>query len=65
MVLMTEPSSVRPYRGVEAAARLAARRNRLLAAGLDLLGAEQEDIPALTVRGVCRQAGLATRYFYE
>jgi AcrR family transcriptional regulator len=65
MVLMTEPSSVRPYRGVEARERLAARRNRLLAAGLDLLGAEQEDIPALTVRGVCRQAGLATRYFYE
>jgi AcrR family transcriptional regulator len=65
MVLMAETSSVRPYRGVKAAERLAARRARLLAAGLDLLGAEQQDISALTVRGVCRRAGLAARYFYE
>jgi AcrR family transcriptional regulator len=35
----------------------------LLAAGLDLLGAD--DAAELTVRGVCRQAGLAARYFYE
>ncbi|MGF2947368.1 TetR/AcrR family transcriptional regulator [Mycobacterium sp. Lab-001] len=60
-----EPSSVRPYGGVDAAARVAARRARLLAAGLDLLGAQRQDIPALTVRGVCRHAGLAARYFYE
>ncbi|MGZ4525439.1 MAG: TetR/AcrR family transcriptional regulator [Mycobacterium sp.] len=65
MVAMKEPSSARPYRGVEAAQRLAARRNRLLAAGLDLLGADQEDISGVTVRSVCRQAGLAARYFYE
>ena len=64
MVPMNETSSVRPYRGVNAAERLAARRSRLLAAGLDLLGAEQ-DVAALTVRGVCRRAGLAARYFYE
>jgi AcrR family transcriptional regulator len=62
---MPEASSARPYRGVEAAERLAARRRRLLAAGLDLLGAEQQDISALTVRGICRKAGLAARYFYE
>ena len=62
---MTETPSARPYRGVKAAERLAARRGRLLAAGLDLLGAELQDISALTVRGVCRQAGLAARYFYE
>ena len=62
---MTETPSARPYRGVKAAERLAARRGRLLAAGLDLLGAEQQDISALTVRGVCRRAGLAARYFYE
>ena len=62
---MTEISSTRPYRGVQAAARLAARRRLLLAAGLDLLGADQQDISALTVRGVCRRAGLAARYFYE
>ncbi len=61
----TEASSERPYRGVRAADRLAARRSRLLAAGLDLLGAEQQDISALTVRGICREAGLAVRYYYE
>jgi AcrR family transcriptional regulator len=62
---MTETPSARPYRGVKAAERLATRRGRLLAAGLDLLAAEQQDISALTVRGVCRRAGLAARYFYE
>ncbi|ORV51964.1 TetR family transcriptional regulator [Mycobacterium europaeum] len=65
MVGMSETSSARPYRGVEAAQRLATRRNRLLAAGLELLGAEQQSVSAVTVRGVCRQAGLAARYFYE
>ncbi len=62
---MNETSSARPYRGVEATQRLATRRNQLLAAGLELLGAEQQNISAVTVRGVCRQAGLAARYFYE
>ncbi|CAM4383551.1 TetR/AcrR family transcriptional regulator [Mycobacterium senriense] len=65
MVAMSETSGARPYRGVEAAERLATRRNRLLATGLDLLGAEQQSISAVTVRGVCRAAGLAARYFYE
>jgi AcrR family transcriptional regulator len=56
--------SVRPYRGVQPADRLAQRRRRLLSAALDILGAGPE--PAeLTVRGVCRRAGLAARYFYE
>lgn len=62
---MDDAASVRPYRGVEAAERLATRRNRLLTAGLDLLGAERESTSAVTVRGVCRKAGLAARYFYE
>jgi AcrR family transcriptional regulator len=57
--------SERPYRGIEAAQRLASRRGRLLAAGLDLLGADQPDISELTVRGICNRAGLAARYFYE
>ena len=57
--------SERPYRGIEAAQRLASRRGRLLAAGLDLLGADQQDISELTVRGICNRAGLAARYFYE
>jgi AcrR family transcriptional regulator len=60
-----QTSSVRPYRGVKAAERLAARRNRLLGAGLDLLGADRGDASELTVRGICRHAGLASRYFYE
>jgi AcrR family transcriptional regulator len=61
----TEASSARPYRGVRGAERLAARHRRFLAAGLDLLGAEQQDISGLTVRGICRAAGLAVRYYYE
>lgn len=65
MVLMAETPSVRPYRGVEAARRLSERRGRLLTAGLDLLGADQQDASALTVRAVCTRAGLTPRYFYE
>lgn len=55
----------RPYRGVDAAKRLAERRRRLLSAGLDLLGPDRPDLSELTVRGVCQRAGLASRYFYE
>lgn len=58
-------SSARPYAGVDAADRLAARRSRLLEAGLDLLGADRPQIAELTVRGICREAGLTARYFYE
>jgi AcrR family transcriptional regulator len=65
MVVMPGASSARPYRGIEAAERLADRRRRLLAAGLDLLGAEPQDLSDLTVRGICGRAGLAARYFYE
>lgn len=57
-------TQARPYAGVDAADRLARRRSRLLEAGLELLGSNLD--PAdLTVRGICQQAGLATRYFYE
>jgi AcrR family transcriptional regulator len=58
-------AQVRPYRGIEAAERLAQRRGRLLAAGLDLLGGHGQDPAELTVRAICRQAGLGVRYFYE
>ena len=58
---VTGSTSARPYRGLEPADQLAARRRRLLAAGLDLLGSDEH----VTVRGVCRRAGLAARYFYE
>jgi AcrR family transcriptional regulator len=58
-------TGARPYRGVEAADRLASRRAKLLGAGLDLLGADRPDAAELTVRGICRQAGVTARYFYE
>lgn len=57
-------TQVRPYAGVDAADRLAHRRDRLLQAGLQLLGTDV-DPAELTVRGICREAALATRYFYE
>lgn len=56
-------ANARPYRGVDAAERLAGRRASLLEAGLDLLG--DDDPTELTVRAICRKAGLAARYFYE
>jgi AcrR family transcriptional regulator len=55
--------SVRPYRGIQPADRLSQRRRQLLSAALDILGAPED--AELTVRGVCRRAGLAARYFYE
>ncbi|BBY45699.1 hypothetical protein MCEL_39940 [Mycolicibacterium celeriflavum] len=39
------------------------RRDELIAAGVELLGSVQG--PSLTVRAVCRAAGLTERYFYE
>lgn len=58
-------AQARAYRGVEAPERLAQRRRRFLEAGLDLLGSADHDVGDLTVRAVCRQAGVAVRYFYE
>ena len=55
---------VRPYRGVDADQRVAERTQRLLDAGLDLLGAHPEPRD-LTVRAICSHSGLAARYFYE
>jgi AcrR family transcriptional regulator len=43
--------------------RQALRRDELITAGVQLLGGESG--PAVTVRAVCRQAGLTERYFYE
>lgn len=57
-------SQVRPYRGVEAPERLAQRRRQLLEAGLDLLAGVDEP-EELTVRGICKRAGISVRYFYE
>jgi AcrR family transcriptional regulator len=52
------------YGGQEGDARRAERRAQLIEAGLDLLGSDDGD-HTLSVRGVCKRAGLATRYFYE
>jgi AcrR family transcriptional regulator len=59
------PSGQRPGRwsGVPLEDRQALRRDQLIAAGVQLLG--QESGPAVTVRAVCREAGLTERYFYE
>jgi AcrR family transcriptional regulator len=57
-------AQVRPYRGIEAADRVAERRRRFLEAGLNILGSDP-GLSDLTVRGICRQAGVAVRYFYE
>jgi AcrR family transcriptional regulator len=61
---MDPMAQVRPYRGVEAADRVAERRRRFLEAGLNILGSGS-DLSELTVRGICKQAGFALRYFYE
>jgi AcrR family transcriptional regulator len=51
------------WSGVPLEDRQARRRDELVAAGVQLLG--QESGPAVTVRAVCREAGLTERYFYE
>ncbi|MBO0864346.1 MAG: TetR/AcrR family transcriptional regulator [Mycobacterium sp.] len=51
------------WSGVPLEDRQALRRDKLVAAGVQLLG--EEGGPALTVRAVCRAAGLTERYFYE
>ncbi|TFV57179.1 TetR/AcrR family transcriptional regulator [Mycobacterium sp. PS03-16] len=51
------------WSGVPLQDRQALRRDELIAAGVNLLGSAGG--PALTVRAVCREAGLTERYFYE
>jgi len=51
------------WSGVPRENRPALRRGTLVAAGVQLLG--DESGPAVTVRAVCRAAGLTERYFYE
>jgi AcrR family transcriptional regulator len=53
----------RPYAGLLAEQRKQVRRDSLIAAGLELLGTQ--GAAATSVRAVCRQAGLSSRYFYE
>jgi len=53
----------RMYAGATEEQRRADRRARLVQAGYDLLAAGGS--AAVTVSGVCRGAGLSSRYFYE
>ncbi len=55
-------SAGRNYAGRSSQDRQDERRGRFLAAGLALIG--REGLAAVTVRGVCTEAGLAPRYFY-
>jgi AcrR family transcriptional regulator len=57
----TAPTGV--YGGIPAAERRAERRERLLDAGLEILGTEGSQ--ATTVRAICQRASLNPRYFYE
>ncbi len=57
------PASTRPYGGVSAADRVAARREKLLDAGLELFGSR--GYVATGVKDICARAGLTDRYFYE
>ena len=54
---------VRGYGGVSAADRRTERRGKLLAAGRQIWG--ESGITEVTVRAVCTEAGLTSRYFYE
>lgn len=51
------------YRGVSAEDRLADRRERLVAATLEVWGADNDT--SVTMTRICAQAGLTERYFYE
>lgn len=53
----------RSWAGISADERRSQRRALLLTAGYELFG--REGLGGLSVRAVCRQAGLNSRYFYE
>jgi AcrR family transcriptional regulator len=53
----------RRWSGVPLEDRQVLRRDELIAAGVQSLGGESG--PVVTVRAVCREAGLTERYFYE
>ncbi|WP_420429081.1 TetR/AcrR family transcriptional regulator [Algiphilus sp.] len=53
----------RKYAGKEASTRQAERRDKLLVAGMALIG--DKGFVATTIDDICREAGLTKRYFYE
>lgn len=60
---MARSATARSYGGISAEDRRTERRARLLAAAREVWG--EAGLSAVTVRGVCKQAGLVDRYFYE
>lgn len=63
MTSIISSSTGRTYRGQTPEQRAAERRRRFLEAGLQLFGTI--GLRAVTVRRICREAGLTDRYFYE
>jgi AcrR family transcriptional regulator len=63
MTVSAAKAPTRSYRGVSASERVAERRGRLLAAGLELFGTR--GYQGAGVKDLCREAGLTDRYFYE
>ncbi len=59
----TLPAPARAYGGIALEERVAARRARFVEAGIELFGTQ--GFRGATVRGICAQAGLTDRYFYE
>jgi AcrR family transcriptional regulator len=53
----------RRYRGVSLEKRQGDRRDKLIEAGLTIIGTQGYN--AATVRAICAEAGLTERYFYE
>ncbi|WP_343319754.1 TetR/AcrR family transcriptional regulator [Arthrobacter sp. TMP15] len=58
-----DPRNERTWHGTSKSARDAARRGRLLEAGLELFGTA--GYAATTVQGLCREAGVSSRSFYD
>lgn len=60
---MPEPPTSRRYGGKSAAERVEERRRRLLEAGLDSFGSD--GFAASAIEGICANARVSTRHFYE
>ncbi|WP_188111345.1 TetR/AcrR family transcriptional regulator [Nocardioides antri] len=59
----TQERTGRLWQGQTPDAREADRRQRLVEAGIDLVGTQ--GVAALTMRAACREASVGPRYFYE